>query len=99
MSRPWPSQQPPEQREQTVELVGREILRDRMQHHDVERSCRQRGDFVRRAHLDPGIAGEAFGERAAHHRRGLAQDQPPRGRRDDVGVERLAAAVVEHDCA
>ena len=74
------AQQPVEQGEQIVELLRGEVLRDRMQHHDIERSGRQGRDLLRRAHLDRRIPAEAACQRGAHHGRGLAQDQRPGGR-------------------
>ena len=47
------------QREQRMQLTGGEILRDRMQDHDVDRSRTERGDLLRRAHFDFCITGEA----------------------------------------
>ena len=90
------SEEPAEQDEQIVELLPGEILRDRMQHHDVERSGRHGRDLLRRTHLDLRVSAEAALQRGAHHGRGLAQDQRPRTGGDEVGMERLAAAVVEH---
>ena len=46
--------------------------------------------------VDRRIAGEAGGKRGAHLRRRVAQDQRARTGGDEVGGERLAAAIVEH---
>jgi hypothetical protein len=42
------------------------------------------------------MIGEAARERRAHLGRGLAQDQRSRRGGDEIGVQRLPAAVVEH---
>ena len=96
MKTPSAPQQPTEQDEQLVELLRAEVLRDRVQHHDVDRPGRQRRDLLRRAHLDLRIIAEAAAQGGAHHGSGLAQDQPAGSLGDDIRVQCLAAAVVEH---
>ena len=90
------AQKPAEQDEQLVELLRAEVLRDRVQHHDVDRPGGERRDLLRRAHLDLRIIAEAAAQGGAHHGSGLAQDQPAGSLGDDVRVQCLAAAVVEH---
>ncbi len=50
----------------------RQILRDRMQHDQIERVLRQARDLVRRDHADFSVAGKSRRQRRAHFRRGFA---------------------------
>src|SRR5690242_20420573 len=82
--------------EQSSRLIRREILRDRMQHDEIERVPRQPLDFVRLDHTELWIIGKSRGDTGAYARRTLTEQNLARGRRDNIGMERFARTVIEH---
>src|SRR5262245_9151132 len=67
-----------------------------MHDREVDRGVGQGGHLVEAAYGDLGISGKARGDTAAYSRRRLRQDQPAGGVRDNAGVKRFAAAIIEH---
>src|SRR5262245_66578655 len=69
-----------------------------MHHGEIDGVWGELGQFVEGADSNPGIAAVACHEPAAHSGRWFCQDQPCGLGRDHVGMQRLAATVVQNDC-
>ena len=84
------------QRKQGAGPGGREVLRDRVHDNQIERVLRQPRDLVRGNDADLRMAGKALFQSGAQARRRFAQQQFAGGLGDEIGVQRLARAVIEH---
>ena len=84
------------QRKQGAGPGGREVLRDRVHDNQIERVLRQPRDLVRGNDADLRMAGKALFQSGAQARRRFAQQEFAGGLGDEIGVQRLARAVIEH---
>ena len=85
--------------EKVDELVGGQVLQERVHDHEVERAVRDRLHLLGREHADRADRGEAHGQTGSDQRGAIAEIQDGTGLGDPVGRERLAATVIHDDRA
>ena len=96
MSVPPARQQATPEGEHAIELGGRQILGHRVRDDEVEAAIRQLFHLLGRQRADARIGGEARRDGGAHAWRLVAQQHLRGDRGHPVGMDRLAAAIVEH---
>ena len=78
------------------QFVPLQVLHERIGDDEIEASRRQPRDLLGPDDADLRLLREAGGDAGAHGRRRLAQEQAAAFCRHEIGMQRLAAAVVEH---